>query len=204
MDTIQLVAPRMRGYIKISGLTGRTYTYDKAPWTGVPIPQVQATFERGMPKIKTGDEALYIASNSANGPADLNARLLYVGCDNSSRMFRGDSDLPAGTNFHHGNLRGGPRSTRLPDWLRAHGPIYIHRIDGRELLALVPPASRWAGIAGLKRTSRYHTGYWFEQAILIESRSRLPWNEGGAGEPALSTLTRLGFCPNASCSAPAM
>ena len=93
---------------------------------------------------------------------------------------------------------------RLPDWLRTHGPIYIHRIDGHDLISLVPGTSRWDGIAALQRSSRYHIGYWFEQAILIERRARFPWNEGGAGEPALSALLRLGFRSASASSHPVL
>lgn len=202
MDTIDYVAPLMRPFIALEGLTGAFYTYEKKPWAGYRIPQVRHRIASGMGKIKAGDEALYILSDSQRGPADPSARLMYVGCANGDRMFRGNpEDASNSLNFHHGNIRGGPLDTRLQDWLRSRGPLYLHRVNGKELLAHAPAGSRWSAIASLAISSRHHKGYYFEQAILLECRSRFPWNSDGVGEPALSGLLRLGFRPEAMTKA---
>ena len=194
MDTLTCIAPHLQPYFTISGLADYTYTYKartgSKPWQGV-----QCEWHR---KKISGGSWLYVATDSEAGPARSPAcRLLYVGSQTADRMFRGDfpSGHPLkGRNFHHAQLRNEGSTDDLLGHLRRGGRVHIHVVSGEELTRMAVARPECRHLLPLTGQATEHTGYWFEQAILAEGKSRWAWNARGVDPNAEAVLRRHGLC----------
>lgn len=193
MDTLALVAPHLQSYLTINTFADYTYTYaartGSKPWQGV-----ECIWHR---KKISGGSWLYVATDASEGPAaGPAARLLYVGSQTADRMFRGDfpSGHPLkGKNFHHAQLRNDGGADNLVEHLARGHKAHIHVIPGEVLTRLTAERREWARLAPLTRQPSDHVAYWFEQAILMESKPRFAWNVRNADANAMNVLRALGW-----------
>lgn len=193
MDTLSLVTPHLQPYLTINRLAGYTYTYaartGSKPWQGV-----ECVWHR---KKISGGSWLYVATDAPEGPAAGPAtRLLYVGSQTLDRMFRGDfpSGHPLkGKNFHHAQLRNEGGVDNLAEHLSRGNKVHIHAVPGEALTRLTAERGDWAWLAPLTQQPTEHVGYWFEQAILMESKPSWAWNVRPVDPTAARVLRGLGW-----------
>jgi hypothetical protein len=189
MDTLALVAPHLSPYLTLTGLVpGGQYTYAKR--TGPKLwPAIATVFHTPDRKKLPKGSWLYVATDNPAGPAGGGFQPLYVGSQTMDRMFRGDG--MGGLNFHHAQMRNERGRYTLAEHLDAGKRAYVHVISGDELVRLAHTREDWAPWRPLTAQLTKHVGYWFEQAILVETvkGSSSPWAFNCA--PADSTAVRL-------------
>lgn len=186
MNTLRLISPHLTPYLSITGLTGRTYTY-RARYGDQPWPVVDLVMHR--PKI-SGGSWLYVATDSEAGPIR-KCNLLYVGSQTVDRMFRGDG--MDGRNFHHEQMRNASSPMNMVRYLREGGKVHIHVISGPELASLAHSQPDWGDLRPLVAQPSKHLGYWFEQAILMETKNHWIWNTNGPDRQAVQVLKTIGW-----------
>ena len=137
---------------------------------------------------------MYVAVPSGASLETLtNDERLYVGSQTQDRMFRGDG--LGGANYHHAEMRKGNGPDNPVTFLRSGRKIYIHRIAGDRISAVIADAVELAFLESLTqqpRTPRSHTAYWFEQYILFSEAGRWRWNTAAASGALVRALGRDG------------
>jgi hypothetical protein len=77
--------------------------------------------------------------------------------------------------------------------LREGGEVHIHLISGLDLASLAQSRPDWSHLRALVAQPTKHLGYWFEQAILMETKTQWAWNTNGPDRQAAQVLKALGW-----------
>lgn len=194
MDFVATIAPHVTPYLTISGLTGRTYTYE-ARFKKRRFPVLNHTMHQE--KCAPG-AMLYMAVAADADVRQLKpGEKLYVGsqCAND-RMFRGDG--LDGENFHHAEMREGNLGQGLEAYVAQGGKVTIYTLASATLVRLAAkvPALRKMGALARGEANlplRYHGGYWAEQLILRDEFAQWAWNTQPASYKALAVLREHGL-----------
>ena len=188
MDIIQTLSSYFQPYLSVSGIrAGQTYNYAARGMFDLPI------FDLVMHRPKTPNGAwtyLAVPAGSSLTALKENERL-YVGCQTSDRMFRGDFDKELkGKNFHHCQMRTGRNGDNAETYLKSGMQFDIFVLDAKNLIFKIRNDSSLSHLTKLMSQPENHPGYWLEQFILATQPGRWRWNQKGAESRVLSLVAQ--------------
>jgi hypothetical protein len=191
MDIIQTFSNYFQPYLSVKGIRiDQSYNYAARGMFDLPI------FDLAMHRSKTPKGAwtyLAVPAGSSLSALKENERL-YVGCQTSDRMFRGDFDKELrGKNFHHHQMRTGRNGDNAETYLKSGMRFDIFVLDAQSLLLKIANDSSLSHLTELMSQLGNHPGYWLEQFILATQSGRWRWNQKGAESGVLSFLMKRGF-----------